>query len=160
MKIKPEDFYKENADDCLAIINRWKEDGRTIVTTNGCFDLIHAGHIQYLHETASLGDKLVVGLNSDASVKRLKGETRPLQNESDRLKIMASLKMVDLAFIFSEDDPREFIKLIKPDFHVKGGDYTEDILERETVEENGGKVAIVSFKDGRSTTGIINKMNR
>ncbi len=160
MKTKIENYFKLNALEASDVVNKWKEEGFSIITTNGCFDIIHSGHVQYLNETASLGDKLVVGLNSDASVKRLKGEERPLQSEMDRLKIMASLKMVDLAFIFHEDDPREFIKLLKPDFHVKGGDYTEDILERETVEENGGKVAIVSFKEGVSTTGIIGKMNK
>jgi len=159
MKTNIQKSIKKTATEVVDEIKKLRKDGKTVVTTNGCFDLIHAGHIQYLEESASLGDILIVGINSDASVKRLKGENRPLQSEGDRVLIMAALKMVDYAFVFPEDDPREFLKIIKPDLHVKGGDYTEDILERVVVEDGGGKVAILSFKDGHSTTSIIDKMS-
>lgn len=132
--------------------------GKTLVTTNGCFDLLHAGHINYLTEASLLGDMLVVGVNADTTVQKLKGPGRPIQNQDDRAKIIASLKMVDAAFVFSEDDPRAFLEILQPDVHVKGGDYTSNIIERETVERNGGKVAIVSFVNGYSTTSIVRKM--
>jgi glycerol-3-phosphate cytidylyltransferase len=136
-----------------------REKGKIIVTTNGCFDLIHAGHIEYLTEAAALGDILIVGVNSDSSVKKLKGPERPIQNEYDRLVIISTLKMVDFTCVFHEDDPRAFLEIIKPDIHVKGGDYGQELLERTTVEKYGGKIHIVSFKNGRSTTGIIKKIN-
>jgi rfaE bifunctional protein nucleotidyltransferase chain/domain len=132
--------------------------GKKLVTTNGCFDIIHAGHIQYLLEAAAMGDLLVVGINSDAVVRKLKGPQRPIQNEVDRVTTMASLRMVDYAFIFREDDPRAFLEILKPDVHVKGGDYSRDILERQVVEDNGGRVAIVSFRQGCSTTGLVEKI--
>ena len=158
MKTDIKKSIKKTAVQVAQEIKEKRDAGKTVVTTNGCFDLIHAGHIQYLEESAALGDILIVGINSDASVKKLKGDDRPLQSEADRVKIMASLKMVDYSFIFEEDDPREFLKIIKPDLHVKGGDYTEDILERGVVEEGGGKIAILSFREGHSTTSIIEKM--
>ncbi len=133
----------------------FRKEGKRVVTTNGCFDILHAGHVHYLYEAASQGDILVVGINSDATVQKLKGKERPIQKEQDRVSVMGALKMVDCTFIFEEDDPREFIKIIKPDIHVKGGDYSKDILERSIVEENGGKVVIVSFVENRSTSTII-----
>jgi len=135
-----------------------RSKGKKIVTTNGCFDIIHAGHIAYLYEAKSFGDILVVGLNSDESVRLLKGPSRPLQTETDRLEIMSALRMVDGAFIFREKDPRAFLDIIRPDVHVKGGDYSRDILEREVVENHGGRVEIVSFLAGHSTTSIVNRM--
>jgi D-glycero-beta-D-manno-heptose 1-phosphate adenylyltransferase len=135
-----------------------RKQGKKLVTTNGCFDIIHAGHIQYLREAKKLGDILAVGVNSDASVKKLKGAGRPLQNEKDRCLVVSALDMVDAAFVFTQDDPRAFLGILKPDVHVKGGDYTRDIIERETVERNGGIVRIVSFLKGRSTTRLIRKM--
>jgi rfaE bifunctional protein nucleotidyltransferase chain/domain len=134
--------------------------GKTLVTTNGCFDIIHAGHIQYLTEAASLGDILVVGVNCDSVVQKLKGKGRPLQNEQDRLSIMASLRMVDFAFIFREDDPRAFLEILRPDIHVKGGDYRQDILEKTVVEKYGGTVKIVSFLKNHSTTSLVEKMRK
>lgn len=136
-----------------------RDGGKTLVTTNGCFDILHAGHIQYLYEARNLGDVLVVGINADATVRKLKGEGRPLQNEQDRSFIVSSLEMVDAVFVFSEDDPRAFIEILKPDIHVKGGDYSADIIERSTVEKFGGRVQIVSFVDDRSTTALIKQMN-
>ena len=148
----------ETAQAVLEHITPLRNKGKTIVTTNGCFDIIHAGHLQYLSEAASKGDILVVGVNCDEVVKKLKGEGRPIQSENDRAAIVSALKMVDCAFIFTEDDPRNFLKIIKPDIHVKGGDYTEEILEKPVVEAHGGKISIVSFKEGYSTSEIINKI--
>ncbi len=135
-----------------------RAQGKTLVTTNGCFDIIHAGHVQYLAEAAALGDILVVGVNCDNAVARLKGKGRPLQGEQDRLSIVASLVMVDCAFIFREDDPREFIEMLRPDIHVKGGDYSEEIIEKPVVEKFGGRIRIVSFLAGRSTTSLVQRM--
>jgi len=135
-----------------------RAQGKRLVTTNGCFDLLHAGHIQYLAQAAALGGILVVGINCDAVVRRLKGAGRPLQTEQDRALIIASLRMVDASFIFTEDDPRAFLDVLKPDIHVKGGDYPDDIIERSTVEKNGGTVRILPFLPGHSTTGLIRNM--
>jgi D-glycero-beta-D-manno-heptose 1-phosphate adenylyltransferase len=149
----------ESVHDLSEAIALLKRQGKTIVTTNGCFDLLHTGHISYLTEAASFGDYLIVGINSDMSVEKLKGPGRPVQKEKDRAFIIGSLKMVDFVFIFSESDPREFLNILKPDVHVKGGDYTpEKLPEREVVEANGGKIAIVSFVDGYSTSSIVKKI--
>jgi rfaE bifunctional protein nucleotidyltransferase chain/domain len=149
----------ESVHDLSEAVALLKHQGKTIVTTNGCFDLLHTGHISYLAEAASFGDYLIVGINSDMSVQKLKGPGRPVQKEKDRAFIIGSLKMVDFVFIFSESDPREFLNILKPDVHVKGGDYTpEKLPEREVVEANGGKIAIVSFVDGYSTSSIVKKI--
>lgn len=148
-----------SAEELAETLKKFREKGQTIVSTNGCFDLLHAGHLQYLHEAADLGDILIIGINSDASVKRLKGESRPLQSELDRATIMASLKPVDYTLIFEEDDPCAFLEILRPDIHVKGGDYLpENLPEKAVVESHGGKIAILSFKDGISTTKILEKM--
>lgn len=136
-----------------------RKKGKTLVTTNGCFDLLHTGHIKYLADAASLGDLLVVGINSDASVSRLKGPDRPIQNEIDRALLIWSLKMVDYTFIFPENDPIAFLDVLKPDVHVKGGDYTpEQLPEKSIVEKHGGKIVIVPFTAGLSTTSIVKKI--
>jgi rfaE bifunctional protein nucleotidyltransferase chain/domain len=132
--------------------------GKKMVTTNGCFDILHAGHVQYLSEAKRLGDILIVGVNSDESVRKLKGHTRPLQSENDRLLLIGSLRMVDAAFIFREDDPRAFLEILRPDIHVKGGDYGRDIPEREVVERFGGMLKIVPFVKGYSTTSLVEKI--
>jgi rfaE bifunctional protein nucleotidyltransferase chain/domain len=132
-----------------------RKRGKTVATTNGCFDIIHAGHIGYLVEAAALADILVVGINSDETVRKLKGPGRPLQSEEDRALIVAALRMVTCAFVFREDDPRAFLEVLKPEIHVKGGDYGADIIERPTVEKYGGRVSIVSLVPGRSTTDIV-----
>jgi glycerol-3-phosphate cytidylyltransferase len=132
--------------------------GKKLVTTNGCFDILHAGHVQYLAEAACLGDILAVGINSDMVVQGLKGPGRPLQNEHDRLLIIGSLRAVDCAFIFRENDPRVFLEILRPDIHVKGGDYSNDILEKDVVENYGGQIRIVSFLPGRSTTSLVTKI--
>ncbi|MFN5334778.1 MAG: D-glycero-beta-D-manno-heptose 1-phosphate adenylyltransferase [Bacteroidota bacterium] len=137
------------------IIFQWKFFKKKIVFTNGCFDLLHAGHIHSLNAAAALGDKLIVGLNSDASVKRLKGENRPLQTEQNRALILASLSMVDAVVIFDEDTPLEIIKNIMPDVLAKGGDYTpETIVGAKEVIANGGKVEIIPLIPGLSTTNL------
>jgi rfaE bifunctional protein nucleotidyltransferase chain/domain len=150
----------QNAAEVRDAVAGARKSGKTLVTTNGCFDIIHAGHIQYLSEAAGLGDILVVGVNCDDIVARLKGKGRPLQNENDRVNIVAALSMVDCAFLFREDDPRSFLEVLRPDIHVKGGDYTENILERQVVEKYGGSVKIVSFLKDHSTTSLVNKMKR
>jgi D-glycero-beta-D-manno-heptose 1-phosphate adenylyltransferase len=135
-----------------------RSQGKTLVTTNGCFDILHSGHVRYLADAAALGDLLVVGCNADEVVRRLKGPGRPVRDENDRARVVAALAVVDGAFIFREDDPRAFLEILKPDIHVKGGDYTKDIIERETVERHGGRVEIVSFVKGFSTTSIVGRI--
>ncbi len=130
--------------------------GRTLVTTNGCFDILHAGHVRYLHDAARLGDILVVGVNCDEVVRRQKGPGRPVQSQQDRTAIVAALEMVDYAFVFEEDDPRAFLEVLRPEVHVKGGDYrAEAIVETPVVERHGGRVEIVPYLDGRSTSRIV-----
>jgi glycerol-3-phosphate cytidylyltransferase len=145
-----------NVNDVAALLNPLRKMGKKLVTTNGCFDLLHRGHIEYLNDAAKLGDLLVVGINSDSSVKRLKGPSRPIQNETDRLFQIASLKCVDYAFVFFEADPCAFLEILRPDIHVKGGDYTpEKLPETKIVEKYGGRISIVSFVKGYSTSGLI-----
>ncbi len=130
-----------------------------IVFTNGCFDILHIGHISYLNSAKELGSKLVVGLNSDQSVKRLKGPERPINNENDRKFILENIKAVDEVIIFDEDTPLELIKRVKPDVLVKGGDWAvEQIVGHKEVLENGGVVKSLNFIDGKSSTGIIEKI--
>jgi D-beta-D-heptose 7-phosphate kinase/D-beta-D-heptose 1-phosphate adenosyltransferase len=132
---------------------------KRIVFTNGCFDLLHVGHVRYLQEARKLGDLLVVGVNSDASVKRLKGPQRPIQNESDRAEILAALGCVDYTIIFEEDTPLELIKQVMPQILVKGGDWKpESIVGSDIVTAAGGVVMSLSFIEGRSTTQIISKI--
>jgi rfaE bifunctional protein nucleotidyltransferase chain/domain len=131
-----------------------------VVFTNGCFDILHRGHVSYLNEAKSLGDKLIIGLNSDASVKRLKGDSRPINSESDRKFVLENLKAVDEVFIFEEDTPLELIKKIMPDVLVKGGDWSVDqIVGSKEVLQNGGEVKSLKFIEGKSTTGIIEKIS-
>lgn len=132
--------------------------GLRLVTTNGCFDIIHSGHVRYMGEAAGLGDLLAVGINADEVVTRLKGPGRPVRKEDDRALVVASLCMVDAAFVFREDDPRAFLEILKPDIHVKGGDYTKDIIEREVVERHGGRVEIVSYLKGFSTSSVVERI--
>lgn len=139
--------------------SEWRKNGKTIVFTNGCFDVLHAGHITSLVEAAKQGDVLVVGLNADVSVKKLKGESRPVNDEKARAIVMAALGIVDAVTIFSEPTPRELIVSIMPDVLVKGGDYkVEEIAGAKEVIENGGKVVINPILEGFSTTSIIEKM--
>lgn len=133
--------------------------GKKIVFTNGCFDILHVGHISYLSQARSLGDFLWVGLNSDSSVKKLKGESRPINSQEDRAIMLSSLSFVDAVTIFTQDTPIELISMIKPDIHVKGGDYSpEKLPEYPIVKQYGGKVEILPFVPNKSTTGIIQKI--
>ncbi len=135
-----------------------KSQGKKIVFTNGCFDILHSGHVAYLNEAKKQGDFLIIGLNSDASVKRLKGENRPINKELDRKFVLENLKSVDCIQIFDEDTPLEVIMMIKPAVLVKGGDWKIDqIVGSDFVLENGGEVKSLIFKDGYSTTNIIKK---
>jgi rfaE bifunctional protein nucleotidyltransferase chain/domain len=137
---------------------QWRVLSKTIAFTNGCFDILHAGHITALIEASNHADFLVVGLNSDASVKKLKGEGRPANNEQSRTLLLAALSMVDAVVVFPEDTPLDIIKTIKPDVLVKGGDYKlEDIVGAKEVIANGGRVVINPILPGFSTTSIINK---
>jgi D-beta-D-heptose 7-phosphate kinase/D-beta-D-heptose 1-phosphate adenosyltransferase len=137
----------------------WKVKGQKVVFTNGCFDILHPGHIQLLLQAAELGDKLVLGLNTDASVKRLKGEDRPVNDEQTRALIMAAQLYVDAVTLFDEDTPLELIQAIHPDVIVKGGDYTpETVVGNDFVTSYGGQVVIVPTVEGFSTTSIINRM--
>ena len=149
---------KENLTD---LVNKLRSEGKKIVTTNGCFDLLHVGHVRYLQKSKSFGDILIVMLNSDSSVKRLKGETRPLNNECDRAEILCALSCVDYVVIFDEDTPRDLLDIIKPDVHTKGGDYTlETLPEADVIIKNNIKLELITFVEGKSTTNIINKMNK
>ena len=143
------------------LIQTWRSSGDKIVFTNGCFDLLHPGHIHLIHQARSLGNRLVVGINSDASVKRLKGKTRPILGQNDRSIILSALSSVDLIVIFEEDTPLELIDALQPDILVKGSDYTPDtVVGRDIVESYGGKVCIVSLLKNYSTTGLAEKMSR
>jgi D-beta-D-heptose 7-phosphate kinase/D-beta-D-heptose 1-phosphate adenosyltransferase len=149
----------KNRDVLALLIEAEKARGKRVVFTNGCFDLLHAGHVKYLQKARTLGDLLVLGLNSDASVRRLKGEKRPLIGELERAHILAALDCVDYVVLFEEDTPLELIAALKPHILVKGGDYTpEGVVGRELVESYGGRVELVSFVDGRSTTTIIERI--
>ncbi|WP_177160347.1 D-glycero-beta-D-manno-heptose 1-phosphate adenylyltransferase [uncultured Fusobacterium sp.] len=136
-----------------------KSQNKKVVFTNGCFDILHVGHLRYLNEAKKQGDVLIIGVNSDASVKRLKGESRPINNQFDRAEMLSGLKAVDYTVIFEEDTPEELIATLKPSIHVKGGDYKkEDLPETKIVESYGGEVRILSFVEGKSTTNIVKKI--
>ncbi|MFC2113959.1 D-glycero-beta-D-manno-heptose 1-phosphate adenylyltransferase [Bacteroidota bacterium] len=139
--------------------NQWKADKKKVVFTNGCFDLIHLGHIDYLSKAADLGDKLIIAVNSDSSVRKLKGNDRPLQDEFSRLMILSSLSFVDAVVLFEEETPFELIGRLLPDILVKGGDYKPDeIVGADIVKENRGEVVIIPFLEGYSTTAIEKKI--
>ena len=147
--------------DNIEIINIIKAERKKIVFTNGCFDLLHVGHIRYLAQAKKLGDFLIIGLNSDSSVKELKGEDRPINSFEDRATLLAAIESVDLVIMFEEQTPENLIKDIVPDILVKGGDYNiEDIVGYQTVMQNGGQVKTLSFYDGYSSTNYINKIKK
>jgi len=148
------------SDEIKQEVKRIRLKSKTIAFTNGVFDILHEGHISVLSEAASFADVLIVGVNSDASVKKLKGDSRPVNNENSRALIIASLIMVDAVVIFNEETPIELIKIVKPDVLVKGGDYTlETIVGSKEVLDAGGRIEIIPIKDGFSTTGIIEKIS-
>lgn len=135
-----------------------KRKNKKVVFTNGCFDIIHYGHIQYLCTAAKLGDELFIGLNSDSSVKKLKGEKRPIFPASERAEILSSFECVDVVVVFEEETPFNLISALLPDFLVKGGDYeVREIVGRDVVEQNGGRVVVVPYLDGHSTTEILKR---
>ena len=149
----------KNRDVLAAILKAETAKGKKVVFTNGCFDLLHAGHVKYLQKARKIGDILVLGLNSDTSVRRLKGEKRPLIGEEERAHILAALDCIDYVVLFDEDTPLELIKLLRPYVLAKGGDYTpQTVVGRELVESYGGRVELVSFVDGKSTTNIIERV--
>lgn len=136
-----------------------QREGKKLVFTNGCFDILHAGHVAYLNEAKSLGDILVIGLNTDASVKRLKGLERPINKEDDRKFLLENLKAVDVVELFDEDTPYELVKELRPDILVKGGDWRPDqIVGHDIVHSYGGLVQSLTFKDGYSTTSLIGQV--
>ena len=139
--------------------NRLRAEGKTLVFTNGCFDILHRGHVEYLQQSRMMGDALVVGLNSDDSVTRLKGKGRPLLPQEDRAFLLASLSAVDFVCIFEEDTPLKLIEAIQPDVLIKGGDYQiHEIVGREVVESHGGKVVTIPLIPNRSTSDVIRKI--
>ncbi|MBU6450964.1 MAG: D-glycero-beta-D-manno-heptose 1-phosphate adenylyltransferase [Cyanobacteria bacterium REEB67] len=138
-----------------------RKEGKCVVTTNGCFDILHVGHVRILNQARAEGDLLFLGLNSDASVKRLKGADRPINNENDRAELLANLLSVDYVFIFEEDTPIEFLKLVKPDIHIKGADYTTGALaETPVVESFGGVVKLMPLVPLKSTTSLVEKIKQ
>ena len=140
-------------------INLWRFLSNRIVFTNGCFDILHRGHIEYLAAAADLGSKLIIGLNSDASVARLKGSGRPVNTFQDRALALAALRFTDAIVEFDEDTPLNLIRMVRPDFLVKGGDYSQnEIVGAKDVEANGGKIVIISFTEGYSTTSFLKKI--
>jgi len=141
------------------VIASWRITGQKIVFTNGCFDILHAGHVISLIGAASFGNRLVVGVNSDASTRRLKGPARPIQNQDSRALLLAAMHFVDLVVVFEEDTPEKLIRLVTPDVLVKGGDYkVQDIAGAQWVLDHGGKVELISYLDNSSSTNIIKKI--
>ena len=142
-------------------IDSWRESEEKIVFTNGCFDLLHRGHVEMLAHTADLGDRLIIGLNSDESIRGLKGEDRPIENEYSRAVLLASLSFVDAVVLFPEETPLNLIRSLNPDILAKGGDYKiETIVGHKIIQDNGGEVILVPFVDGFSSTKIINKIKK
>ena len=137
----------------------WRQKGDKIVFTNGCFDLIHLGHIEVLARSADLGDRLIIGVNTDKSIKNIKGQNRPIIKEDSRVKQLAALEFIDAVILFNESTPNKIINHIKPDIITKGGDYkTKEVVGYETVIKNNGRVVIIPLTQGYSTTSILNKI--
>lgn len=141
------------------IVKELQEKGKTVVTTNGCFDILHVGHVRYLQKTKTFADYSIVLLNSDKSVKLIKGEGRPINNEDDRAEVLCALSCVDYVVLFDETSPRELLDEIKADVHTKGADYSVETLpEADVILKNGGKIEFIEFVEGKSTTNTINSM--
>ena len=144
----------------IKIVKRGQEEGKTFVVTNGCFDILHVGHVRYLQKTKEFADKLIVMLNSDKSVRAIKGDSRPINCEADRAEILSSLRCVDYVVLFDENSPAKLLEDIKPNVYTKGADYTlETLPERDIVIRNNIKVEFIEFVDGKSTTNVIKKIN-
>ena len=155
------DNSQYHIDNIISAINTYRKDSKKIVFTNGCFDILHVGHIRYLSEAKSLGDILVIGINSDKSVKELKGPSRPINSLSDRALILSELRYVDYVVSFEEQTPLELIKIIMPDILVKGGDYTvETVVGSSEVIHSGGQVKLLQFHNGYSSTNYIDKIKK
>lgn len=147
----------QTIDSCRNLISDLKSLGNKIVFTNGCFDILHLGHITYLEKAKALGEILIVGLNSDSSVKRLKGDSRPVKDSDNRAAVLAGLASVDIVILFEEDTPLQLIKAVVPDLLIKGGDYKlEDIVGADFVVENGGEVKTIDFVVGQSSSNFLN----
>lgn len=146
-------------EDLNELLKNLRAEKKTIVTTNGCFDILHVGHVRYLQKTKTFADKMIVCLNSDVSVKKIKGPERPINNENDRAEILCALECVDYVVMFEESSPEGLLGEIKPDVHTKGADYTlETLPEAKIILSNGGRVEFISFVEGKSTTGVIKKI--
>ncbi len=149
------------SDIAVTLVNEYKSQGQRIVFTNGCFDILHAGHVTYLEKARSIGDKLIVAVNSDASVSRLKGQDRPVNDLANRMKLLSALSCVDIVVPFEEDTPKELIEALLPNVLVKGGDYSEEqIVGADVVRDNGGEIKILNFEEGYSTSSIVNKIKQ
>ena len=149
----------KDLDTAKSQVLQWKKEGKKVVFTNGCFDILHLGHVDYLEKARELGDRLVLGLNTDDSVSRFKGPERPIQNEKSRAQVMAALQFVDLVVFFNEDTPMNLISTLVPDILVKGSDYlAENIVGADVVKKNGGVVKTIEFVPGYSTSRIIQKI--
>lgn len=149
-----------NRKDIGAIVNKEKAAGKTIVFTNGCFDIIHAGHVRYLTGAKAQGDCLIVGLNSDESVRSLKGPSRPVNGQDDRAEVLAGLKAVDYVVVFHEETAESIVDEVKPDIYAKGGDYKiADLPEAKVVEAGGGRIVLIPEVEGRSSSNIIKKIS-
>ncbi|MFZ3063652.1 MAG: D-glycero-beta-D-manno-heptose 1-phosphate adenylyltransferase [Nitrospirota bacterium] len=146
-------------DELIPILNSLRKQVKKVVFTNGCFDILHVGHVRYLKEAKRYGDILIVAVNSDSSVKSIKGDKRPIVSQSERAEVVAALEMVDYVTMFDEDTPYNVIKKLQPDVLIKGGDWTIDkIVGRDIVEARGGKVIAIPFIEGASTTGIVERI--
>jgi len=152
-KIKTREEIRKTAEEL-------KKQGKKIVTCNGCFDILHSGHIKFLREAKQQGDILIVLLNSDQSVKKNKGPERPINSQNDRTEVLAALEAVDYITIFDEKTPIDLLEIIKPNVHCNGEEYGENCIEAATVKKNGGKIYIVKLKKGYSSTNIINKIKK
>ena len=150
----------KNQEEIIKIVRDGQADGKTFVVTNGCFDILHVGHVRYLQKTKEYADKLIVMLNSDVSVKSIKGDDRPINCEADRAEILSSLRCVDYVVLFDEKSPANLLEAIKPNVYTKGADYTlETLPERDVVLRNNIKVEFIEFVQGKSTTNVIKKIN-
>ena len=142
-------------------VNKLHQSGKTVVATNGCFDILHVGHVRYLQKTKSFADYSIILLNSDKSVRSIKGPTRPINKEQDRAEILCALSCVDYVVLFDEDSPKNLLDEIKPDVYTKGADYTMETLpEADIMKKNGTRVEFISFVEGKSTTSIVEKINK
>ena len=149
-----------NREDIKALVDIIHNSGKTVVCTNGCFDILHVGHVKYLEATKAFADFSIVLLNSDKSVKSIKGPTRPINNENDRAELLSALKCVDYVVLFDENSPRNLLDEIKPDVYTKGADYTMETLpEADIMRKNGTRVEFIKFVEGKSTTNVIRKVS-